>query len=71
MDDTRLGEFATGTLSAGVGAAAEVADVSDDEENSSESGDDGRRRNVQGHFSGIADLDAGAAVVDTGGWLFR
>ena len=58
-------------MSASVGAAAEVADVSDDEENSSESGDDGGGGNVQGHFSGLADLDAGATVVDAGRWLVR
>lgn len=71
MRDARLCTFAAGGLSACVGAATEIADVSDDEKDSSKSGDDGGGWNVQGHFSGLADLHAGAAVIDAGGGLVR
>ena len=64
--DARLCAFAARGLSACVGAATEITDVSDDEKDPSESGDDGGRWNVQGHFSGFADLHAGAAVIDAG-----
>ena len=69
--DARLCAFAAGGLSACVGAATEITDVSDDEKDPSESGDDGGGWNVQGHFSGLADLHAGAAVIDAGDGLVR
>ncbi len=45
--DARLCAFAAGGLSACVGAATEITDVSDDEKDPSESGDDGGGWNVQ------------------------
>ena len=71
MRGARLCAFAAGGLSACVGAATEISDMSDDEKDSPESGDDGGGWNVQGHFSGLADLHAGAAVIDAGDRLLR